>query len=389
MTQHPTRVATPQPVWHRPGTRHPAWLPGACLSVAVAWAVAASGGTRPVDLALVTALAAGALWLTGARAADLRSAAGRPLVLAVAAFVGWTAGVGVASTDHLAVALWMPWLVAACALGAAAADRLDAQGRAVVLDALVAVGAVLAASAVLGWVTAVREGAHLPVRAATLVGYPNAGGVLLVATGLVTLHLHRRGRLGARSTAGLVTLQGLGVLATGSRLALLLTLAAVVVVAGQRRTRAGVLAASAVALPVVALLVQRFATSSTERLRLWAEAVSQIADHPVTGRGPTPVLLAASLGGKPTTHAHDEVLQLGLEYGLVGLALALVVAVLVVSALRARRVVDPLLALACVAVASLALTDFALRTTAAALVLAVLVPLTWRPPTEPLTSPGN
>lgn len=388
MTSHPARVAGPPQVWRAAATRHPGRLPGALLTAAVAWAVAASGGTRPVDLVLATTLAAAALSLTGVRPADLRGAASSPLGLALVALLAWTAVVGLTSTRDPVVALWMPCLLALSALAAAAADRLDAGGRAVALDGLVVVGALLACSAVLDWVGGVLDGEQLPVRAATLTGYPNVAGVLLVATGSVTLHLHRKGRLGGRSTAGLVTLQTLGVLATGSRLALLLTLAAVVIVAGQRRTRAGVLAGTAVALPVVALLAQRFATGSTERLRLWSEAVSQIAAHPVTGRGPTPVVLAASLGGKPTTHAHDEVLQLGMEYGVVGLGLSLLVLALVARSLRARRLVDPLLALACVAVASLALTDFALRTTAAALVLAVLVPLTWRPATEPSTGRG-
>lgn len=392
MTPHPPRVATqptqPQ-VWHWRATRHPARMPGACLAAAVAWAVAASGGTRPVDLALATTLAVAALSLTGIRAADLRLAAGSPLVLALVALGAWTVGVGLASTGDLAVALWMPWLLAMGALATVAADRLHAEGRAVALDGLVVVGAALGVSAVLDWAMGVGEGEHLPVRAATLMGYPNVAGVLLVATASVTLYLHRVGRLSGGPAIGLVTLMVVGVLATGSRLALLLTLAAIVLVAGRRRTRTSVVTASAVALPVVALLVQRFATSSTERLRLWADAVSQIAVHPVTGRGPTPVVLDSSLGGKPTTHAHDEVLQVGVEYGVVGLGLALLVLVLVVAALRARRLVDPLLALACVAVASLALTDFALRTTAAALVLAVLVPFTWRPPTQPLTSPDN
>jgi O-antigen ligase len=357
-------------------------MPGACLLAAVAWAVAARGGTRPVDLVVVTTLTGAALLLTGLRPVDLRAAPRHPLTLALAALVAWMVGTGLAS-DAGAAAVRMPWLLVVAALASVAAARLGAEAGALVLDGLVVVGAVVAGSAVLDWLSAVREGADLPVRAATLVGYPNAAGALLVATGLVTLHLWRSGRLARGWATALVTLQTLGVLATGSRLALLLTLLAVVLLTWRRRSATALLTASALALPVVALLVQRFATSSTERLRLWADAVSQIAAHPVAGRGPTPVLLASSLPGRPTTHAHDEVLQLGVEYGLVGLGLLLLALTLAGLALRARRLVDPLLALAGLAVASLALTDFALRTTAAALVLAVLVPLAWQRPGQP------
>ena len=367
--------------------------PAAPLLGAVAWSVAAQGGTRVLDLVVVTALVLLAFLWSGVRAGEVARALQSPVSVAGAALVAWLGAVGLAQAGPGMAVLRPLWLIVVVTLVAATADRLTSPDRVLVMGGLVAIGVVLAASAVVGWTAALAGDEALPIRASTMLGYPNGAGMVLVATGLVTLHLHREGRISGGWLGALLTVQALGVLATGSRLALLAALAATALVAWRHRTPRVLLASAGVAVPAIALLLQRFATSRPERVDLWRSAAAEIGARPLLGRGPSPELIGASLAGRPTTHVHDELLQVAVEFGLPALALTLVVVALLAVRLARRPLCDIHLGVACAGLASLALTDFALRITAVALVLAVVVPLAWSstvadPAEEPVRAAG-
>ena len=351
--------------------------PAVPLLAATAWSIGALGGSRPVDMAIATTLVCLAFALSGSCARGgalllLRT----PLGLGFLGVIGWTSAVGLAASGPGLTALKLPWLLVTLAVAAAAARRLTQQHRLQVTTGLVTIGVALAVAAVLEWVRLAWAGEALPIRAATLLGYPNGAGVLLVATALTTVSLHRLGRINTVALLALVGVQALGVLATGSRLALLATVACIAVMACTRRSRAAVGVAAAAAAPFIAVLVQRFAASRPERIDLWRAALAEIRAHPIVGRGPAPELVLSPLAaGKPTTHAHNEFLQLAVEYGLVGLALTLLV--LVLSVLAQRHLDDPWLAAGAVTMGTLAFTDFALRIPGVSIVLALLGAMAW------------
>jgi hypothetical protein len=361
--------------------RSTALAPVVLLLTGIGWATAAQGGSRAVDLALLSALLLAALGASRVGVAELlRALRSRP-ALSAGALVVWTAVVGLATAGPGTAALRLPVLVLLVAVAAVVVDRMSADERVVLLAGVVVIGVVVAVSAVLGWFSALAAGAELPIRAATLLGYPNAAGAVMLAAGAACVHLWRTGRVPRVWGCAGVGVLSAGVLVTGSRLALGVALAGLVVAAWRARSRWGVVAAAAAALPVVGLLAQRFATSQNERVYLWGAALREVVSGPVTGRGPAPVLVPGLPDAKPTTHAHNELLQLGLEYGTVGMVLGLVCLGTVVALLVRRVVVDPVLLLGCAALGGLGLTDFALRFPAVALVLTVLVVSTWRPAT--------
>lgn len=364
--------------------------PAVPLIAALAWSVAAQGGTRVLDLVVVTSLALLALVSTGVRAAEVARALRRPVFVAGAALLAWLGAVGLAEAGPRMAVLRPLWLIVVVTLVAATADRLTSPDRVLVMGGLVVIGVVLAASAVVDWTVGLADGEALPIRASTMLGYANGAGMVLVATGLVTLHLHREGRISTARLGTLLAVQALGVLATGSRLALLVALAATALLAWRHRTPRVLLMAAGVAAPFTALVLQRFATSRPERLDLWRSAVAEIGTRPLFGRGPSPEIVQASFQGRPTTHVHDELLQLGVDFGLPAVALTLLALVLLAVRLAHRGLSDTCLGLACAGLASLALTDFALRITAVALVLAVVVPLAWRSAAaDPMEDPAR
>jgi hypothetical protein len=356
---------------------HPAFA----LLAAIGWSVATLGGTRALDMATVTVLVTVALAQTRPSASDFRGAVHAPLTLAVVVLLAWTLAVGLASAGVTFTSVRVPWLVVIAVIAVAAAGRLGHGQRLLVRTGLVVVGVAIGGTAVLDWVLAALGGEPVPIRAPSLLGYPNAAGVLLVATSLVTVGLLGDEVFDPRLLRGALALQMAGVLATSSRIALAAVLVIVAVWVWRHRTRRALAGALGVGGAVGALLVARFATSPSERPRLWRLAAAEIAAHPVAGRGPSPVLLTSGPdGGRPTTHAHNEFLQLAVEYGLVGLALALLALGVALAVLVTRcRLADPSVAAGCLAIGALAFTDFSLRITAVALILAVMLPLAWRP----------
>jgi O-antigen ligase len=297
-----------------------------------------------------------------------------PALLAAAVFVVWTI------VDHPEQALdptglRVPVLVLLGTLTALIAARCTAAQRAMILDGLVVIGMVQALGAIVQVAATVTQHGIPPdgLRAASLLGNANALGVLLVATFLVTLARMPKGAW------ALLAVQGLGVLLTGSRLAvgLGLVVAVAAAVRGPLRRWWGVVACwIAVA---VAVLVDRFAASGADRLALWQAALGELVHAPIAGRGPAPaVYQVAGIG--PTTHAHNEALQIAVEYGVIGLGL-LVLTVILAARAALRSPCDGLLLAAAAALAACGLTDFGLRIPGIALTVAMLLSAARRPET--------
>ena len=325
------------------------------LLVALTWATTRAGATTPVDLGVVAAVVVAAFLLSG------KPSRPGPAVLAVGAFLAWTIFAHPDQATDMA-GLWLPVLVVLCVLVVLTVLR-TAEQRAILLDGLVVIGTVQAIGAGVQAAVLVAE-RGIPadgLRAASLIGNANALGVLLVATFLVTLRTRPPG------APVLLVVQGLGVLLTGSRLAIgVAIVVAVAAVRGPlRRWKALVGCWVVVAGAVV---VGRFVASGADRLALWRAALGEFARAPITGRGPAPVAyLVTGIG--PTTHAHNEALQIAVEYGVVGLGLLIIAGVVVVRCV-ARW--DVGLLVATVALAASGLTDFGLRIPAIALTAAVL-----------------
>ena len=135
-------------------------------------------------------------------------------------------------------------------------------------------------------------------RATSLVGNPNALGVILVATGCLTLREARRRP--SKVLAGALALQAVALLLTASRLALAIALCVVAVCglrSGSLRVKKLLLAWGLLAVAVFAL---RVASSPPDpRPELWAAAVSRFSEHPLIGSGPVLKVYFADPHGRP------------------------------------------------------------------------------------------
>lgn len=339
------------------------------LLAALAWTVAARGGTGGRDLIVVLGLLVVAVF--AGRAWPRRNLA---LWAAVAALLCWLVADGPLRSDWTLGTVRMPLLVAITALTALVVHRMNGRERDTLVTGLVLVGclqAVIALGEVVMW--AVIEPSVSP-RVGALLGSPNGLGMLLVATSVLTVReLDRRG--GWLPVAALV-LQGSALLATGSRTAILVaSLLLVGYVATHAGWRRGMLAAAGLAVGI-AVVAWRTVTERQDRPGLWLEALRRIADQPLVGEGPASApFLLASPGARITAHAHNEVLQWGVEYGLVGIVLGVVVLVLAIRSVRRPFGGDRWLQLAALALLVAGLTDFTLRITAITLTAAVLTTL--------------
>ncbi|HET9022686.1 MAG TPA: hypothetical protein VFN34_12440, partial [Ornithinibacter sp.] len=141
--------------------------PAAPLLGAIAWSVAAQGGTRVLDLVVVTALVLLAFLWSGVRAGEVARALQSPVSVAGAALVAWLGAVGLAQAGPGMAVLRPLWLIVVVTLVAATTDRLTSPDRVLVMGGLVAIGVVLAASAVVGWTAALAGDEALPIRAST------------------------------------------------------------------------------------------------------------------------------------------------------------------------------------------------------------------------------
>ncbi len=344
------------------------------LLAAIAWAVAARGGTDLRDLVVVLVLVAAA-----AVVARARLPRDPLLVVALAALLAWLVILGPLRLGVSAETVRAPLLVVVATLTVMAVARLDAAHREVLVNGLVVLGCVHAV-VVLGQVTvAVADQVPYPSRPDSLLGSATALGMLLVATSVLTARaLARHGGWWFRAA---LLLQGAALVATGSRAAIVLAAALVVGYAARRPSRALRFAAVGVVLTGGAMVAWRLATEPVEqRPHLWRQALGRIAERPVLGSGPVPEAYEPSVpGARVTTHAHNELLQWAVDYGLVGLALGVLVVVLALRRRRGRTAGwgpgDRWLQVAALTLPAAALVDFTLRITAITVAAAALAAL--------------
>ena len=189
------------------------------LVAVIAWTTAAQGGTRAVDLGIVTVLLLTALLGSTGRVGRLGRS---PTLLSVLVLEVWLIAAGTrGGTPVDLVSLRVPAVVLVVVLTVCIAARLDSRQRAVVIDCVVVVGVVQACTAIEqvvleSWSTGSLTPASRPVG---LLGNANALGILLVATAALTLRASLRSP--SRVTGAALAVQGGALLLTASRLALI------------------------------------------------------------------------------------------------------------------------------------------------------------------------
>jgi O-antigen ligase len=344
------------------------YLPAALLGATIAWCTATGGAVDPLEM-IVAATLVLAAWLTSSRPNQTRRSRSDSLGLAlVVALIVWLIVDGPMRVGLDIEAVRVPFLVLLVVLAASTVSRLEGRQIEAVLLAAVTVGIVQAGLAVVGSVVqlpAVVQGQDFH-RPTSLVGNPNALAVILVATGCLTLRAAIR-RSSAWLVGGLV-LQAVAVLLTGSRLAIGVALCVVAVYglrSGSLRVKKLLLAWGLLAVAVFALRVA--SSPPNPRPELWAAALSRLSEHPLIGNGPVLQIYFAHPPRQATTHAHNELLQFAVDYGLIGLTLGLAALATVVSRLAAGRRADPWVAAAGVTLCASGLADYGLRITAIAL----------------------
>jgi O-antigen ligase len=350
------------------------------LLAALAWAVASGGGTAARDLIVVFALLVGAVivgraWPRGDVA----------LWAAFTALVSWLVVAGLLRTGLTLESARVPVLVVIAALTILVARQMNATQRDALVRGLIVIGcfqAIIALAELTG-IAQVEPSAFR--RTDALLGSPNGLGILLVASSVLTAReFDRRG--GWLPVAALL-LQGCALLSTGSRTAILVaSVLLIVYVASRAGWKRGILAASGLVIGA-AVVIRRTLTEQEDRPQLWLEALRRIADSPLLGEGPASVPFALPTpSARITTHAHNELLQWGVEYGLIGIGLGLVVLVLAFRSVRQPFGGDRWIQFAAFALLAAGLTDFTLRITALTLAAAALVTLAvtgYRPDPSP------
>jgi O-antigen ligase len=351
-------------------------VPAVLLVVACAWASAARGGADASSLLIIGAMLVAAL-VSGRRPSGSR---GAPVVtmlgLAVAANLVWLVIDGPIRVGWTASAVLLPTVLALTWVAALTAARLDRDQRATVVRGLIALGVLhstLAVGAALVRLIAATDLQGWP-RVESTLGNANALGVLVAASTALTLGELRRSRQTPLVFAA--TLQCIAVLLTASRLAIVLELVYLGWYAGRTARRSARVVVSFWAVAALLVGIARFAHSwPDERVALWAAAIDRISQHPLVGSGSTPRVYDLELAGaRPTTHAHNELLQWTVEYGVVGLLLAAVALLAVVRrALRTGRgTADGWVLAAALGLLAGGLTDVLLRVPAVALPAAIL-----------------
>ena len=340
------------------------------LLAALAWAVASRGGTGVRDLVVVLGLLV--LAMIAGRAWPRRDVA---LWAAIAALMCWLVIVGLLRTGLTLETLRVPLLVVIAALTALVVRRMSALERDTLVTGLVVVGCLQSMIALVELtMTDSIELSMLP-RADALLGSPNGLGILLVATSVLTAR--EVDRRGGWLPAAALLLQGSALLATGSRTAIL---TASVLLVGYIATHAGwkrgLLAAAGLAVAVTVVIWRTATERHQDRPDLWQESLRRITDQPLLGEGPVPAPFTPAFpGARITTHAHNEFLQWGVEYGLVGIGLALIVMVLALRSVRRPFGGDRWLQFAALALLVSGLSDFTLRITALTLAATALTAL--------------
>ncbi|SDP78317.1 O-antigen ligase [Arthrobacter sp. ok909] len=317
---------------------------------------------------LVVAMIAGRAW-------PRRHAA---LWTATAALTCWLVTVGLLRTGWTLETVRVPLLVVIAALTVLVVGRMSARERDTLVTGLIVVGCLESMIALVELTVTVAIEPSVSPRAGALLGSPNGLGMLLVATSvLAAREVERRG--GWLPVATLL-LQGCALLATGSRTAIVI---ASILLIGYVATHAGwkrsLVAVAGLAVAVTVVIWRTATERHQDRPDLWQAALRRIADQPLLGEGPAPAPFTPAFpGARITTHAHNEFLQWGVEYGLVGIGFALVVVVLAFRSVRRPIGGDRWLQFAALALLIAGLTDFTLRITALTLTAAALIALAMR-----------
>ena len=335
---------------------------------ALAWAVSTHGGTSLRDILLVIGMLLVAM-IVG-RAWPRRNLA---IWVALTALLGWLIIDGPIRSGLSLEAVRVPLLVVAATIAVVVVRHMDASQREVLVTGIIVLG-LLQAVIALGQlvVSTLSTG---PSRADALLGSPDALGMLLVATSILTAReINRRN---GRLTVVALLVQAMAVLATGSRAAIVAgSILAIAFAATRLAWRGRLLVVAAVGIGSSVAAWRTF-TEPQDRPLIWLQAVQMIAARPLIGAGPGAVVYAPAVVGAPiTTHAHNEPLQWGVEYGLVGVGLALIVLVMAVRARGGTHIrPDRWLQAAAAVLIVAGLTDFTLRITAMTLVVAAIVAL--------------
>lgn len=340
------------------------------LLAAVGWSVATRGGTGARELLvvlgmLVVAVIAGRAW-------PRRNAA---LWATFGALMCWLVVAGPLRTGVSLETVRVPLLVVIAALTALVVGRLSPRERETAVSGLIVVGCVQSGFALTELAGTVPTELSDSPRVGALLGSPNGLGMLLVATLILTAREFTR--RGGWLPAAALLLQGGALLATGSRTAIVVASALLLgyVATHGGRTR-GMLAAAGLAIGTGVVVWRTAVEPQQDRPHLWIEALRRIAEHPLQGEGPTAAAYSlAAPGARVTAHAHNELLQWGVEYGLVGVALGLGVVGIALWSARRRFAGDRWIGVAAIALLAAGLTDFTLRITALTLAAAALAAL--------------
>lgn len=277
--------------------------------------------------------------------------------------------------------------------------------------ALVVAGGVIATWALLtsGEATSYLGGAVVANRASGPFGQPNelglvAAALLVLATGLGIAAAGLATRVICAVSGSLLLGALLLSFSRGAWIGAASGLVALAVLSPPaRRALARLAALSAAGLVLLAALGSSLSTSVATRLAtisqpsgnpyderplIWAEALRQIQERPLTGQGPGafPVAAQSAPGGVGLVaeHAHQLMLNTAAEYGLVGLAglLALIGGLLVVGTTTGRDgengrgvTLQPVLVASLVAVTVHGMLDYPLRNALGSAVVWLLVGL--------------
>lgn len=354
------------------------YAPPSLLLIALAWATASNGGTGAPDLVLVSVLLLLA-FLAARSSADRQPL---PVVLLIAFLLteAWLIAEAALQSDLNVATMRVPVLIAMALICARTATLLDLQQREIVLRGFITIGSMQAVIATVEFVSQI-ESANItivPTRAEALIGNANAFGIFLVAAAALTARELTRHQNGVFASA--LALQAIAILLTQSRLAILVALCLLAWSLKRGTWRIAILVAPWMILAML-VVIFRFATTGFNRVSLLQAAISQITEHPAVGRGPTGIVFKVPAGqAPPTTHAHNEPLQLAVEYGLVGLALVVVVLILAFHGLNNEVQRDGWVMAAATSLAASGLTDYSLRITAITVSLAALTAVAVTPP---------
>jgi O-antigen ligase len=181
------------------------------------------------------------------------------------------------------------------------------------------------------------------------IGHSNhTAAFLVIVLPIAILAAARGGDARLRWLAGLTLATGGAALVLTQSLAAFVACAAVspIVLAAVRR-RAVLLVAALGIAGVAVVLVPAWTKFSTAwlamsvgtRLEWWRGALRVVADRPLFGVGPRNFMLVdpETYGFIPTSHAHNQYVNLAVEQGLVGVALFIALAVAVARRLRVTR----------------------------------------------------